>query len=115
MVGEFCKKQIDFACLKKTKSYVLFFIECSWNRKYPSHSENLAEIKNDTISCIILHTLLFLMYFLTGIFAVDCFNHTALRQITRMRIKYFESMIRQEIGWYDVADGSNNYAVRITE
>lgn len=50
-----------------------------------------------------------------GIFAVDCFNRTALRQITRIRIKYFESLMRQDIGWYDVFGSRNNFAVRATE
>lgn len=38
-----------------------------------------------------------------------------MRQTTRIRAKFFESMIRQEIAWYDAADESSNFAVRITE
>lgn len=50
-----------------------------------------------------------------GSFSVDCFNRAAIHQITKIRIKFFESLIRQEIGWFDVADKTNNFAVRITE
>ncbi|XP_031622750.1 multidrug resistance protein homolog 65-like [Contarinia nasturtii] len=39
----------------------------------------------------------------------------AIRQITRIRVEYFKSLMRQEVGWYDVADGKHNFAVRITE
>lgn len=52
---------------------------------------------------------------ISGVICVDAFNHAALRQITRIRIRYFQSLMRQEIGWYDVAGGSNNFAVRLTE
>lgn len=80
-----------------------------------SVEENRAEIKNDSIAYGILMTIGSVVHLIAGIFCVDCFNHTALRQITRIRIKYFQSLMRQEIGWYDVADGNDNFAVRITE
>lgn len=51
---------------------------------------------------------------ITGIFCVDCFNYAAMRQVTRIRVKFFESMMRQDVGWYDTSNG-NNIAVRITE
>lgn len=56
-----------------------------------------------------------IVHLLAGIFCVDCFNHTALRQTSRIRIEYFRSLMRQEIGWYDVASGNSNFAVRVTE
>lgn len=78
-------------------------------------AENRQEIKNDSIAYGILLTLASLLHLLAGIACVDCFNHTALRQITRIRIKFFQSMMRQEIGWYDVTGSNSNFAVRITE
>lgn len=77
--------------------------------------ENRTEIKNDSIAYGILMTLGSTVHLLAGIFCVDCFNMSALRQITRIRIRYFQSLMRQEIGWYDVASGNNNFAVRVTE
>lgn len=53
-------------------------------------------------------------HFIAGIFSVDLFNQAALGQITRIRVHFFKSLMRQEIGWYDVTTG-NNVAVRITE
>lgn len=61
---------------------------------------------------MILAAVLFLI---AGIVCTDCFNHTAIRQITRIRIRFFESLMRQEIGWYDIAGDNNNFAVRVTE
>lgn len=70
---------------------------------------------NDTIAYAILLTLTCSLNFIMGIICVDCFNYAALRQITQIRIKFFESLMRQEIGWYDVAGGSYNLSVRIIE
>lgn len=53
--------------------------------------------------------------FVFGIFCVDCFNRTAIRQVTRIRTKYFESLMRQNIAWYDIAAGKTNFSIRITE
>lgn len=77
--------------------------------------ENSEEIINDGISFGILFTVILLIQMLTKTFAIDCLNWAALRQITRIRIKYFESLMRQEIGWYDLYGDDNNFAVRNTE
>lgn len=50
-----------------------------------------------------------------GTICVDCFNHTAISQVTRMRIKYFTSLMRQEIGWYDLEKSKSNFTVRLDE
>ncbi|XP_031626047.1 multidrug resistance protein homolog 65 [Contarinia nasturtii] len=78
-------------------------------------AENSEAIKKDSIAYGILLTMASLLHLLAGIICVDCFNHTALRQITRIRVEFFKSMMRQDIGWYDVAGSNNNVAVRITE
>lgn len=76
--------------------------------------ENRIEIINDSISYGILMTLVSVIQFLTGIVCIDLFNYTALKQVTRIRTKFFASLLRQEVGWYDVTSGTN-FAVRITE
>lgn len=55
-----------------------------------------------------------IVHFIAGIFSIDLLNQTGIKQITRIRVKYFEALLRQEIGWHDVIVG-NNFAVRITE
>lgn len=49
-----------------------------------------------------------------GIGAFDMFSYAALRQIMRMRRAYFYSLLRQEVGWYDMSKDTN-FAVRISE
>lgn len=55
-----------------------------------------------------------LIQFVAGIGAVDMFNYAALKQVTRMRRAYFYSLLRQEVGWYDMSTDTN-FAVRISE
>lgn len=77
--------------------------------------ENRHEIINDSVAYGILLGLASLFHLFAGIICIDCFNHTALRQVTRIRMEFFKSLIRQEVGWYDVAGSCNNFSVRMTE
>lgn len=77
--------------------------------------ENRQEIINDSLAYGYLSIIATAWQFIFGILCVDCFNRTAIRQVTHIRIKYFESLLRQDIGWYDVAGGKTNFTVRITE
>lgn len=84
----------------------------------------------------ILMTSISVFQFVMGIFCIDLFNYTAMyvwydfsgmkffhqfiyilcrKQISRIRIKYFSSMVRQEVGWFDCATSESNVAVRISE
>ena len=74
----------------------------------------MAELKNDSMAFGILCSLDTLLMFVTGIIYVDLYNHVALNLVVRMRRKFFESTIRQDIGWHDMAQ-NQNFAVRITE
>lgn len=85
------------------------------NRTNATIEENQHEIINDSIAYGILLTSTSVLHLLVGIVSVDCFNHMAIRQITRIRVEYFKSLMRQEIGWYDNADNDHNFTVRITE
>ena len=76
--------------------------------------ENRIEIMNDSAAYGILMALISVVHFFTGIFAVDIFNFTALKQVARIRIRFFGSLLRQEIGWYDTSKNTN-FAVRISE
>lgn len=46
---------------------------------------------------------------------LNFFSFICSKQITRMRIQYFSSMIRQEIGFFDCSTTESNVAVRISE
>lgn len=69
---------------------------------------------NDSIAYVLLMTSFAVFTFLTGILAIDMFNYTALKQVTRIRKQFFQSLIRQDIAWYDVSN-EMNFAVGITE
>lgn len=77
--------------------------------------ENRQEIINDSIAYGCWTVLAALLLFVSNTIAVDCFNLTALRQIKRIRIKLLESLMRQDVGWYDVLGDENNCVVHITE
>ncbi|EDW04375.1 GH23394 [Drosophila grimshawi] len=75
---------------------------------------NNEALYDDSISYGILLTIASFIMFISGIFSVDIFNLVALRQVTRMRIKLFESVMRQDIGWHDLAS-KQNFAQSMTE
>lgn len=58
-------------------------------------------------------TIVAFFQFAVGIFSIDLFNYTALKQVTRMRIRYLGSLLRQEVGWYDISKDTN-FATRIS-
>ncbi|XP_017468038.1 PREDICTED: multidrug resistance protein homolog 65 [Rhagoletis zephyria] len=69
--------------------------------------ENMSELYNDSISYGILLTILSVVMFISGVLSVDIFNLVALKQITRMRKILFETVIRQDITWHDMATKQN--------
>lgn len=75
---------------------------------------NNEELYYDSISYGILLTLASVVMLISGIFSVDIFNIVALRQVTRMRMKLFQSVMRQDIGWHDLAS-KQNFAQNMTE
>ncbi|XP_059216355.1 multidrug resistance protein homolog 65 [Stomoxys calcitrans] len=75
---------------------------------------NNEELYYDSISYGILLTLASLVMFISGIFSVDIFNLVALRQVTRMRMRLFQSVMCQDIGWHDLAT-KQNFAQNMTD
>lgn len=83
-------------------------------RTNATEEENRIEIMNDASAYGISMTIVAVVHLIAGIICVDLFNYTAVKQVTRIRTKYFGSLIRQEVGWYDVTKDTN-FASRITE
>lgn len=67
----------------------------------------MSELYNDSISYGILLALTSIIMLISGVLTVDIFNFVALRQVTRMRKILFESVIRQDISWHDMATKQN--------
>lgn len=79
-----------------------------------THEENMQELRNDAKAFGILCGLNTALMLLSGIIYVDLFNHVALNIIIRLRCKYFEATLRQDISWHDIAE-NQNFALTITE
>lgn len=109
----YVKMRTNFYLWYKQKH--LWFIYWTFSRENATEAENRVEIINDSTAYGILTLIATMWQFVFGIFCVDCFNRTAIRQVTRIRIKYFESLMRQDIAWFDVTGGKTNFTVRITE
>lgn len=77
--------------------------------------DSLGEIFNDSIAYASVYVLTSLFQMYVGIISIDFLNRSAIRQTTRIRKEFFQSMLRQEIGWYDVSSGRINFATCITE
>lgn len=85
------------------------------HRPNASDADIYDAIIHDSISYAIHTGLSTILQLISGIICVDCFNRTAIRQMTRMRIKFFESVMKQEIAWHDIEGGKSNFTVRIAE
>lgn len=77
--------------------------------------ENREELLNDSIAFLIASVVETIIQLIAGIISVDCFNRAAISQIARIRIEYFSSLMRQDIGWYDIEKGKSNFTVRLAE
>lgn len=77
--------------------------------------ENNAELINDSLAFFILSAIESVVQLIAGVICVDCFNQAAINQTTRIRIAYFASLMRQDVGWYDIEKGKSNFTVRLAE
>ncbi|XP_055687209.1 multidrug resistance protein homolog 65 [Lutzomyia longipalpis] len=76
--------------------------------------ETRVEIINDSEAYLIWLSILAAIQFVASVLFVDIFNYTALKQITRIRVRYFQAIVRQEMAWYDNTN-DNNFASRLTD
>ncbi|KAL9907609.1 multi drug resistance 65 isoform 1-T1 [Glossina fuscipes fuscipes] len=97
-----------------SKTYALPLFNGGKTLTNASIDENNRELYNDSISYGILLTLASLVMLISGVFSVDIFNLIALRQVTRMRMKLFQAVMRQDIGWHDLAV-KQNFAQNMTD
>ncbi|XP_055911756.1 multidrug resistance protein homolog 65 [Eupeodes corollae] len=79
-----------------------------------TREENNKELYYDSISYGLLLTITSVVLLLSGIFSVDVFNLIALKQVTRMRMKLFRAIMRQDISWHDTVT-QQNFAQNMTD
>ena len=83
---------------------------------------NFLLFANDPDATLLREIGLFCLYyigvgggvFITVYLATILWNISAYRQTRRMRIAFYRSILRQEIGWFDVT-GANELSTRLTE
>ncbi|XP_067645688.1 multidrug resistance protein homolog 65 isoform X1 [Eurosta solidaginis] len=72
-----------------------------------TREENMSELYNDSLSYGLLLAIASIIMLITGVISVDIFNLVALQQVTRMRKILFETVMRQDIAWHDMATKQN--------
>lgn len=77
--------------------------------------ENNMELKLDSIAYLLASFAGALVLLIAGTICVDCFNQVAISQVTQIRVKYFASLMQQNIGWYDIEKSKTNFTVRLAE
>lgn len=87
----------------------------SFPRTNATVEENNIELRNDSIAYLLSMLFGTAVQFTAGAISVDCFNQTAISQATCIRVKYFTSIMRQNIGWHDIEKGKSNFTVRLAE
>lgn len=85
------------------------------HRTNATAEENDAEIINDSIAYLYVTLIVSVIQLVAEFISLSCFNYTAISQVKRLRIKYFTSLMRQEIGWYDLERSKSNFTVRLDE
>lgn len=84
-------------------------------RTNASKEERLDALLEDStafgIGCAVGATMQFIFCALS----VDILNHVALKSISRIRLRFLDSILRQDMIYYDTSANSENFAVKITE
>ncbi|XP_031637889.1 multidrug resistance protein homolog 65-like, partial [Contarinia nasturtii] len=78
-----------------------------------SQAENNEEMRNDSIAFVIASLVETAVVIVAGIICVDCFNHAAISQVTRIRIAYFTALMQKDARFYDIEKGKSNFTVRL--
>jgi ABC-type multidrug transport system fused ATPase/permease subunit len=95
---------------------------CSRTDAGDSFSSNLGRYFANPDSTLLTETGLYSLYYVglaTGVLiatflATVLWNISAYRQTRRMRMAFYHSILRQEIGWFDVSD-ANELSTRLAE
>ncbi|XP_026751767.1 multidrug resistance protein homolog 49-like isoform X2 [Galleria mellonella] len=114
--GEFTALLIDRTVMTGTSSPTLTISLFGGGRilKNATAEENRLALIEDSqafgIGCFVFS----LLQFIVGAISVDLFNFTALRQIERVKQKFLQSVLRQDITWYDL-NTTMNFATKVSD
>uniref|UniRef100_A0A1B0A9F0 ABC-type xenobiotic transporter n=1 Tax=Glossina pallidipes TaxID=7398 RepID=A0A1B0A9F0_GLOPL len=79
-----------------------------------THDENMEAIKVDGWAFLLGSVVGSALQLLTIAISVNILNKSALKQISRVRKLFLESILRQDMSWYDTNSG-NNFAGKMAE
>uniref|UniRef100_A0A1A9X3Q1 ABC-type xenobiotic transporter n=1 Tax=Glossina brevipalpis TaxID=37001 RepID=A0A1A9X3Q1_9MUSC len=114
--GEFTSLLIDRTVGIGTSS-TTFFLPIFGGGKIltnATHEENMEAIKVDGWAFLLGSVVGSSLQLLTIAISVNVLNRLALKQISRVRKLFFESILRQDMSWYDTNSG-NNFASKMAE
>ncbi|RVE52406.1 hypothetical protein evm_002800 [Chilo suppressalis] len=114
--GEFTSLLIDRTVMNGTSTPTLTISMFGGGRQLTNASaaENRAALIEDSqafgIGCFVFSVL----QFIVGAISVDLFNYIALRQIDRVKERFLQSVLRQDISWYDL-NTTVNFATKVSD
>lgn len=116
MYGEFTTLLVDreIRVNESTSTNLLKYFGGGRVLKNASEEENFAAILEDSRAFGIGAFVGAFIQLIFAALSVDLLNRSALRQITRIRKVLLESVLRQDMTWYDL-NTSENFAVKLTE
>ncbi|XP_061380949.1 multidrug resistance protein homolog 49-like isoform X2 [Danaus plexippus] len=114
--GEFTSLLIDRTVMNGTSTPTLTINWFGGGRILTNASpeENRRALIEDSQAFGIGCTVFSVLQFLCGVISVDLFNYAALRQIERVKERFLQSVLRQDITWYDL-NTSMNFATKVSD
>ncbi|CAH2087972.1 unnamed protein product [Euphydryas editha] len=114
--GEFTSLLIDRTVMNGTSTQTLTIAWFGGGRILTNASpeENRQALIEDSQAFGIGCTVFSVLQFLMGVISVDLFNYTALKQIERVKEKFLQAVLRQDITWYDL-NTSMNFATKVSD
>ncbi|XP_047539105.1 multidrug resistance protein homolog 49-like isoform X1 [Vanessa atalanta] len=114
--GEFTSLLIDRTVMNGTSTPTLTIAWFGGGRilTNASREENRQALIEDSQAFGIGCTVFSVLQFLVGVISVDLFNYAALKQIDRVKEKFLQAVLRQDITWYDL-NTSMNFATKVSD
>ncbi|XP_052744794.1 multidrug resistance protein homolog 49-like [Bicyclus anynana] len=114
--GEFTSLLIDRTVMIGTSTPTLTIAWFGGGRILTNASaeENRLALIEDSQAFGIGCTVFSILQFIVSAISVDLFNYAALRQIERVKKRFLEAVLRQDITWYDL-NTSMNFATKVSD
>ncbi|XP_045504578.1 multidrug resistance protein homolog 49-like isoform X2 [Colias croceus] len=114
--GEFTSLLIDRTVMTGTSTPVLLISWFGGGKQLTNASaeENRLALIEDSAAFGLGCFAFSVIQFIVGAISVDLFNYVALKQINRLKEKFLQAVIRQDITWYDL-NTSMNFATKVSD